>query len=201
VTGTLAPRQSKQNYRFIREFLANPGSIGAIAPSSRHLARRMVEGIDFSGAHVVAEYGPGTGAFTGHITRRLAPGAKFFAVEISPHLSRIWRQRYPGLKIHRESVAKMPELCREEGVDGVDVIFSGLPWASFKEPLQRELLAATASVLRPGGVLVTFGYQIGTWLPAGRRFHKLLPEYFSKVTRSRYVWRNLPPAFVVRCEK
>jgi len=193
-------RAARRNVRFIREFLANPTGVGAVAPSSRHLAELMVEGVDFEHARVVVEYGPGTGSFTGEIVKRLAPGTKYFAVEIAPRMAREWRRRYPGLRIHRDSVADMPRLCREEGVKGgVDVIFSGLPWAAFKEPLQRELLAATAEVLRPGGLLVTFGYRVGRLMPAGRRFQRLLPQYFSKVTRSRYVWRNLPPAFVILC--
>jgi phosphatidylethanolamine/phosphatidyl-N-methylethanolamine N-methyltransferase len=202
--GSAVARAARRNVRFIREFLANPGGVGAVAPSSRRLAELMVEGVDFEHARVVVEYGPGTGSFTGEIVKRLAPGAKYFAVEIAPRMAREWRRRYPGLPIHRDSVADMRRICREEGLPArgaVDVIFSGLPWAAFKEPLQRELLEATAEVLRPGGLLVTFGYRVGRLMPAGRRFQKLLPEYFSKVTRSRHIWRNLPPAFVIRCEK
>jgi hypothetical protein len=48
-------------------------------------------------------------------------------------------------------------------------------------------------------VFVTFGYHMGSWLSTGRRFYKRLPEYFSQVERGPLVWRNLPPAFVVRC--
>lgn len=192
---------AKRSVRFLREFLASPGTVGAVMPSSRHLANKMVEGVRFDRARVVVEYGPGTGSFTGHIVRRLHPGARFFAVELSPRMAREWRKRYPGLTVHRASVADMPEICEEEGVSKVDVIFSGLPWTSFNEDLQRELLGATAAVLRPGGLLITFAYRASALLPAARRFRKLLPDYFSKVTRSRPVWRNLPPAFVLRCVK
>jgi phospholipid N-methyltransferase len=196
-----ALRAARHNVRFIREFLKNPVMVGAVAPSSKHLARKMVEGVDFEKAKVVVEYGPGMGSFTGHIARRLAPDATYFAVELSPRMAREWRKHYPGLRVVRDSVANMPEICKAEGVDGVDVIFSGLPWTNFKEPLQRELLEATSRVLKPGGLLITFGYRVGRLMPSGRRFHKLLPEYFSSVTRSRHVWRNLPLAFVIRCEK
>lgn len=212
-TQAYAPRrtsplhEARRHVRFVREFLANPMVVGAVAPSSRHLAEKMVEGVDFEHARVVVEYGPGMGSFTGHIVRRLAPGATYFAVELSPRMAREWRRRYPGLRVVRDSVANMAEICRAEGIGtaegagGVDVIFSGLPWASFKEPLQRELLEATAAALRPGGMLVTFGYKVATLLPAAKRFHRMLPEYFSSVKRSRTVLRNLPPAFVVRCVK
>jgi phospholipid N-methyltransferase len=199
-TRTPAARR-KHGYRFIREFIASPFTVGAIAPSSERLCRKMVEGVDLQGASAVAEFGPGTGVCTDVILPLIPKSCRFFAVELSPRLAEIWRTRHPGATIHNESVANIADICRREGVANLDVIFSGLPWASFKEPLQRELLKATISVLRPGGVFVTFGYRFGTLLPAGRRFARILPRYFSSVERSEHVWRNLPPAFVMRCVK
>jgi hypothetical protein len=42
---------------------------------------------------------------------------------------------------------------------------------------------------------------VGLYTRAGRRFHALLPRYFSQITRSRLVLANLPPAYVFRCVK
>jgi phospholipid N-methyltransferase len=39
------------------------------------------------------------------------------------------------------------------------------------------------------------------WMPGGRRFRRLLEANFSRVIATEIVWRNLPPAFVYRCEK
>ena len=50
--------------RLLRAFLAYPVRTGAIAPSSRFLAARMIEDMRLSEAGVVVELGPGTGAFT-----------------------------------------------------------------------------------------------------------------------------------------
>lgn len=181
--------------------MTQPFVIGAVAPSSRFLARKMLEGVDLSAAGAVVEFGPGTGAFTDHILPALPRECRYFAIELNPTMARLWRERHPGATLHRDSVANVDRLCAEEGIEKVDVIFSGLPWASFDDGLQKEILDATMRVLKPGGMLVTFGYRVGTLLPKGRRFYRRLPEYFSKVERSEYVWRNLPPAFVVRCVK
>jgi phospholipid N-methyltransferase len=191
----------RHGYRFIREFLISPRTVGAIAPSGRMLCRKMVQAVDLRAARAVAEFGPGTGACTGEILPALPPACRFFAVELSPRMTEAWKAAHPGATIYNQSVKDIAEICRREGVDQLDAIFSGLPWASFGEPLQRELLAATVSVLRPGGAFVTFGYRMGMLLPAGRRLARLLPEYFSRVERSRYIWRNLPPAFVLRCTR
>jgi phospholipid N-methyltransferase len=55
--------------------------------------------------------------------------------------------------------------------------------------------------LRPGGRFATFAYVHGTPFPGGIRFRRMLRERFAKVSLSPVVWRNLPPAFVYRCEK
>ncbi len=191
----------RHHARFLKEFISAPFTIGAIAPSSARLARRMLEGVDLSHAKAVVEFGPGTGVFTDHILPKLPQDCRFFAIELNASMVRLWRARHPGVRIYRSSVHYVDRLCAKEGVDQVDVIFSGLPWASFDHDLQDSTLDAALRVLRPGGQLITFGYRVGTLLPKGRRFYKRLPELFSKVERTKYVWRNLPPAFVVRCTK
>lgn len=211
-----APAGGKR--RFLAQFIRKPTEIGAIAPSSPYLADRMLEGVDLAKVRSIIEYGPGTGAFTKAILARLnaLPAAQrpaFFAIEINEPLVRQLRARFPHLHIKHGSVTDVERFCGEESIElpdprhpgdgsrGVDVIISGLPWASFSETLQRDALAAAVRVLKPGGRLITFGYHIGLLTPAGQRVSRILPEYFATVERSRPVWRNLPPAFVVRCVK
>lgn len=195
-----APRKPS-TYRFLREFITKPFVIGAVAPSSERLAQKMVEGIDLSNAKAVCEFGPGTGAFTGPILERLPQGCKYFAIELNPTMAQLWRERYPGRRLYRRNVKSVAKLCAREGIDKLDAVFSGLPWASFPDELQIQTLDAMTQVLKPGGRFITFGYRVGTILPKGRRFYRRLPQYFSHVERSNYVWRNLPPAFVVRCTR
>jgi phospholipid N-methyltransferase len=192
---------------FLRQFILNPGDIGAIAPSSPALAARMVAAVDFDKADAVLEYGPGTGAFTGAILSKLRPTAKFVAIELNPSYSDILRKRfplakYPQARIVNDSATNVAKICKAEGLgEGacVDAVISGLPWASFPEELQDALLGEMLKVLRPGGVFVTFGYHIGTLLPAGKRFYAKSKRLFAHVDRSELVWLNLPPAFVFRC--
>src|SRR5436190_19766759 len=76
---------------FLREFIANPITTGSITPSSRHLARTIVEGLDLRDAETVLEYGPGTGVFTEFVLRELKPGAKFAAIELNPHFAEAFK--------------------------------------------------------------------------------------------------------------
>lgn len=187
---------------FVRQYLKHPTQIGAIAPSSPFLAAAMLDRIDFGALKVVAEFGPGSGAFTRAIVGRLAPAATFIPIELNPRMATLFRARFPGVTLHERSAAELPAICGELGLGDhacVDLIVSGLPWAAFPVDLQRAILGGATTALRPGGRLVTFAYNLGLLTVAGRRFAKLLPEFFTTVERSRTVWRNLPPAFVYRC--
>ena len=191
----------RESTRFLWEFFTKPATVGAIAPSSRGLTRKMVEWIDWPNARNVVEYGPGTGVFTGQILAELQPGAKFFAIEISPSFVALLAQSYPQAHVYQDSVGNVQALCAREGIAQVDVILCGLPWAAFSSADQAAYLDAMMTVLRPGGQFVTFAYLQGLLLPAGRRFKRQLSRYFSSVERSPTAWLNLPPAFVYRCRR
>lgn len=189
--------------RFLAAAIKSPRQVGAVIPSSRFLGRAMMRLADMDSARTVIEYGPGTGTITNEIVRVLHPEAKFFAIELNETMAQVFTRNHPELKLHVRSVADVEQLCRDEKLPpaSVDVIISGLPWSVLPESLQTELLGATIRVLRPGGVMLTYGYHGGLLLKAGRKFSRSLPRFFSKVTRSKPVWLNLPPAFIYRCEK
>lgn len=191
----------EERTRFLSQFLRRPGSVGAIAPSSPSLAQRMVEWIDWPNVRTVIEYGPGTGAFTERIRQCLPPQGRFLAIEINPHFAAALEERFPDVRIYRDSVANVASICRRDGVGEVDAIVCGLPWAVFAEKEQAEILAGMMAVLKPGGQFVTFAYLQGLLLPAARRFRANLERHFSQIERSRTAWRNLPPAFVYRCRR
>lgn len=196
--------KSLRRTAFIREFIKNPLKVGACAPSGRHLAEAMMSSIDPQGSQVIVEYGPGTGAFTDQIMKRLTPKMTYFAVELTPTFAQILRDRYPAAHIHTGSVADIEQFCVTEGLpaaESIDLIISGLPWASFPGDLQRSILDPLRRVLKPGGKLVTFGYHIGKALSNGRLFYRTLPEYFSKIEQSPLIWRNVWPAWVFTCTK
>ncbi len=191
----------KQYLAFLAEFAAKPAAIGAIAPSSPVLAQEITTWIDWPNVQAVLEYGPGTGAFTQAILDRKSPQAKFAAIEANPALAQEFRAAHPGVTLHQDCVANVAEVCAAEGIEHVDAIISGLPWAAFSEEDQNTYLDAMMEVLPPGGQLTTFAYLQGLLLPASQRFKKKLGRYFPQVTISKTIWTNLPPAFVYRCRR
>lgn len=187
--------------RFLSAFLRHPIATGAIAPSSRRLAREMVSWVDWDRVKVCVEFGPGTGAFTPGILESMRAGTRFLAVELNERFAAMMATKFPQVETLCRSVADIEEICDQRGIAQIDCIICGLPWAGFSADLQRCLMNAVLSRLSPGGHFATFAYLQGTLLPAGIRFAELLQDSFGEVRRSRTIWRNLPPAFVYRCRK
>ncbi len=180
---------------FIRQFARSPLRTGAVLPSSSRLARTMISQADLHTSDTVLELGPGNGCVTENILDYLPQGARFLALEINPAFAEATRLRCPTVDVAVGDAADARRHLSERGLDGTDVVISGLPWASFNPQLQDRLLAAVQDVLRPGGRFTTFAYIQGILLPPARRFEKRLRAEFPLVRRTKMVWRNLPPAF------
>ncbi|MGM0599706.1 MAG: class I SAM-dependent methyltransferase [Candidatus Rifleibacteriota bacterium] len=189
-------------WHFVSQFCREPRTIGAIAPSSRKLASRMLQPIDFKKAKVIVEYGPGSGVFTQQVLQQINRNQTiFFGLELNERMNRIACLKTPDAVIYQDSAAAIRKYLNQYGVKHADAIISGLPWASFPETLQDEILSETVSGLPNDGVFTTFAYLHGLVLPSGKRFKKKLLEHFNQVETSPVVWGNLPPALVYWCRK
>jgi phospholipid N-methyltransferase len=184
----------------LKNFIRRPGETGAIVASSKELAQVITDVAQLDGAEVVVELGPGAGVFTEVISRRIGPGATFLSVEINPEFVEATRARCPGVTVVHDSAVNTQFYLRNLGLDGCDRIICGLPWATFSEALQDQILQTVTRILRPGGRFVTFAYRQGLLLPGGWRFRKKLENTFLRVTTTRTVWLNVPPAFVYCAE-
>ncbi len=189
---------------FLRQFLRSPKTVGAVAPSSRALARAMLAPIDFGAARVIVEFGPGTGAFTTEIARRLAPQCRYLGIELNPQFVHELRHRFPegrfpGLSFVQGSVADLTAILADHRIGGVDAVVCGLPWATLPISLQETVFAAMRGALVSGGLFVTFGYLQGLVLPGAQALRRRLRREFAEVRQTLPVWGNVPPALAYIC--
>jgi phosphatidylethanolamine/phosphatidyl-N-methylethanolamine N-methyltransferase len=178
---------------FLRSWVRNPIRVGAVAPSSRLLAKRMVSGLE-SDATVV-ELGPGTGTFTRAILAAGVSSDRLHLIEQSDRFSVFLQQRFPGTQVVCGDALVMSDLLREQA-GSVDLIVSGLPLLLFSDAQKARLLEGAFSLLGPGGRLHQFTY--GGRCPVGRSLRSRLGL---KATLIGVTPFNIPPAFVYRFER
>lgn len=196
----------RRRAKFLKEFVLHPRSTGAVTPSSRFLTRRMVKDARIRPGETVVEYGPGSGPTTRQILHHVkkfdaSERPRFFAVEVNADFARELEAQHPDLRVHVGCASRVDEFLFAEGLDGLDVVISGLPWSVFPDELQDRLLQAMLASMRPGGRFVTFTYSHSALMPAARRFRQKIDSLFDTVSTSPVIWRNVPPAFVYCCER
>ncbi|MCH2149967.1 MAG: methyltransferase domain-containing protein [Phycisphaerales bacterium] len=193
---------------FFREFLRSQSSVGAIAPSSRALARAITRPARaWDHPRRWLEVGPGTGVFTRALIRDLGEGDHLDVVELNPafcqHLrTHVLEAGGSQVKLHEGSITEVDL----EG--GYDSVVCGLPYNAFPTHVSRSILRRLVSLIRPGGTLSFFEYaairharrlvgntQVKRAMIWHERFIQRLETDMS--SQRDLVLCNLPPAWAV----
>ncbi len=202
----------RQRWRFLKEYLFNPGVVGAWAPSSRALAAALCEPYRRSReAAKVLEVGAGTGAVTRHLGSVLRDGDELDICEIKPEFADILeRDVLTRTKLARGVAAGRVRLIRSAVQDltaksRYDFVISGLPLTAFELSDVRGVFDVVRRSLKRGGVFSYFEYvglrTTSRMLALGRRRERLrsVSSLLSRNIRThqfdqRTVLANFPPA-------
>jgi phospholipid N-methyltransferase len=205
-------RAFDEHRTFLREFRRNFHYTGAIAPSSRYLARALARFVGMGAEpQRVLEVGPGTGAVTRRIIQRLRPDDRLDLVELNESFVARLRERFkvdPEFRPVAERTRVLHQRVEElpEGPT-YDLIVSGLPLNNFSAADVRHILATFRLLCRPGGMLSFFEY-IGvrplrslvsrqTERKRLREVGQVLRELLKgSEIRRECILPNLPPAWV-----
>ena len=171
------------------------GTVGAVAPTSRGVARRITNLAQAEAGHVVAELGPGTGAITRELLAVLPADGHLWAFEVYPPFVAHLREMVDDsrLTVVAESAEAIGGLTAREGLPDLDAVVSSLPFSLMGPEKTTEILRAVARALRPGGVFVALQYHPWHLAP-------LLRAEFAVVEREVYPW-NIPPALLLRARR
>lgn len=178
----------------MKAFLRQGRKIASFAPSSRYMARKIVDGIDWDHAKCIVELGAGTGPITAEIVKRVKPHTKLLVIELDPILCGRLKSRFhnvPNVDVVQGDATRFDKLLLERGLQQVDHVLSGLPLPSFPEELRTSVLETSARTLSPNGT-----FRQLTVMPL--IYYRLYARYFNDV-QFRFVPLNLPPGGVYVC--
>lgn len=179
---------------FLKRWLRRPFAIGAVIPSGRLLAEAMaratIQALDGRTGHVV-ELGAGTGEVTKALLAAGIAPARLVLVERDPELTAFLRRHFAEPKIIEGDAARLPRLLVESGTMPIAAVVSSLPLLSLPTDIVNGIVHGVFDALQRGAALVQFTY--GPTPPVPRALREQLRLVG---TRSRRIWRNVPPAVV-----
>jgi phosphatidylethanolamine/phosphatidyl-N-methylethanolamine N-methyltransferase len=180
--------QLDDEVRFIRSWIERPLTIGAVAPSSKMLARTMARYVDPHSDGPVVELGPGTGPVTAALVEAGVDPARLVLVEFNPAFCRILRARYPDATLVQGDAYSMRRLLETLLLQPAAAVVSGLPLVTKPMRMRLRLIRDAFDLMLPGAPFVQFTYSVASPLP--RRLGGFTVE------KSERIWMNIPPARV-----
>jgi phospholipid N-methyltransferase len=201
------------DYRvFWQEFRQTFHTTGAVLPSGRRLCKALASQVGRDKLpRRILEVGPGTGAVTSEIIRRLGPDDRLDLVELNERFAQVLRERLANEPAwqrvaHRVRVLEMPieKLPTDEKYE---CIVSGLPLNNFSCDFVAQVLGHFHQLAAEGCTLSFFEYVairkakalVSSAQERNRLLgiEKLLAEEFANWEFARQcVLANVPPAWV-----
>ncbi len=179
---------------FLRAGLRKPRRLGAVAPSSRALARLLTSEVSATAGPII-ELGAGTGAVTRALLDRGVPEKQLALVEADPHFARLLSSRFPAARVLAIPAQRLRHVDPFEGGAAASVI-SGLPLLSMRKREVMRVLGGAFHRLGHDGAFYQFTYGPRCPVPAA-----ILRRLGLRARRIGWVMNNLPPAAVYRIER
>ena len=112
---------------FIKRFLASPKTIGALCPSSRFLAKAMVDAAKkgLAEADYILELGSGHGSFTQELLRQGICPSKIISLEMDPELSNSLKKRFPDITLIQGNACYLSSVCPTAFKGKIGAVISG----------------------------------------------------------------------------
>ncbi len=174
---------------FLKTYFKERKQVGALAPSSRFLVKKMCDKIDFETAKNIVELGPGTGVFTTELLKRASKDCRIFVIELNEEFYNFLSKKFsdPRIVLLKESADNLDAILASHGAEKADAILSSLPLAVIPDQIRKRIIIKSYDALREGGIYVQYQYSLNA--------KKLIEKKFGKL-KMGFVAINIPPAFV-----
>ena len=182
--------QLKETELFFRQWLRSPKSMGSIIPSSRALGRAVARQVAWQPGQVVVELGAGTGAISQALIESGLPAEAVMMVELDRSLFEYLRERFPEVRVVNGDATRLVDILRQQGVDEVGTVISGLPMVNMPIAFQRAIVDQGLAAIAPGGCMLQYSYSPISPIPASKL------GVTAKMVK--FVLCNVPPATVWR---
>jgi len=170
---------------FFRTWATSPLKMGSLTPTSRALARVMVELAGADPAGFTLETGPGTGVVTQALIDSGIAAERIVSVEWDQDFCKHLKKRFPGINVIRGDALDLDTTLGEFRDVKFSAALSGLPLLNLPKKKRAPYLESILDHLVPGGVISQLSYS---FVPP----QEAIPGRLA-VGKSKWVTFNFPP--------
>lgn len=181
-----------RSFLFFKEFIKNHKTVGSITPSGRSLTKKMLEPINFNEAKTIVEFGPGTGAITGQLIEKLAPGAQLFSIDTNPAFVQALSKKFPQSNVQfiEGQAQEITTILSKMGVNSVDAFVSSLPLSLIDDEKFHSISNQMRELLTAKGKYIQYQYSL-------QHLKKLKKQWI--IDKISIAILNIPPGFIYVC--
>ncbi len=187
-----------RDLEFLKTAFRDYAQVGALVPSSRYVAERIVGCLSPADRFIV-EYGAGDGVITRTLLPKLPAEGRVVAVEIKHELvAELERINDPRLRVIHDDARNVSCQLSQLDLPQIDAVICGIPLSTRAlvdrgiRAMQREIIANSASALAPGGRFILYQHTFVA-IPT-------LKKFFSRV-EWRFEPRNFLPYLIMVAKK
>jgi phospholipid N-methyltransferase len=178
--------------KFFQEYIKNLSSVGAIAPSSRFLAKKMTSKIPNHKPVRILEVGAGTGVFTSLILKSCHKDSSIVVSELNPYFCNTLENKFG------DSIDLIKgDILNYNPDQEFDFIICSIPFNSLPIHITKNIFAHFKTLLHDDGLFLFFEYSLISRLKPNNDFHPYKNEHLLPYrTHKEFTFLNLPPATV-----
>lgn len=174
-------------------------NVASFAATRKENVMTMLNDVSFEKHQTIIEFGPGDGAFTEEILRRMSSKSKLIIIESNPEFIHILRDRFQDgrLEILHDCATNLSQILTKKKIKFVDCILTGIPLSFLTKDKQEKLLEDCFASLAEGGNLLIYQALLPRHSAALRR---ILEKRFDHIEVNKFPF-NLPPLFSLNAVK
>ncbi len=175
----------KDDLKFLGQWIANPGTVGSVKPTSKRAAAAMAKLLPVESGLPVLELGPGTGSLTRQILALGVSPDSVYSVEYCSKFCEYLQQEFHGVRVINGDAFDLSAALSEHPNVKFCGAISGLPLLNFPKPDRTRLVLDALDRVADNGPFIQMCY--GPMPPVAT-----IPGTL-KVEKGVRIIRNLPP--------
>lgn len=177
----------KDSALFLQHAIKHPLQVGYLLPSSPWLIAEIATTAELTGKKRIVELGPGTGGTTKGLLAAMDKDAELITVEINPKFIAHLKKTIDDKRLHIDArgAQNLSQIIAKHNWPNVDVIVSGIPFTTLPKGMDKDIMQAIHTTLKPGGVFLA--YQLRDHVSG------LAAPRFGQPSKKKVTYKNFPP--------